>query len=207
MTPASTATRRTRAAHLGPDRRRPQILDAALDIAAERGVGAVTIASVAQRLQVTRPVVYSCFEDRAGLIAALTDREEEYLGVHRAAALRDRVVDADVDVFVEGFRAILEVVAARPQAWRLVYGHPDPDVAQYFGAWRRATEQRCAELLRPTLAAWGTVDAEVKLPVLVELWVSAGEGAVRTLLGGTGWTPESLGAVAGAAVFRAFRGA
>lgn len=207
MTPASTATRRTRAAHLGPDRRRPQILDAALDIAAERGVGAVTIASVAQRLQVTRPVVYSCFEDRAGLIAALTDREEEYLGVHLAAALRDRVVDADVDVFVEGFRAILEVVAARPQAWRLVYGHPDPDVAQYFGAWRRATEQRCAELLRPTLAAWGTVDAEVKLPVLVELWVSAGEGAVRTLLGGTGWTPESLGAVAGAAVFRALRGA
>lgn len=207
MTPASTATRRTRAAHLGPDRRRPQILDAALDIAAERGVGAVTIASVAQRLQVTRPVVYSCFEDRAGLIAALTDREEEYLGVHLAAALRDRVVDADVDVFVEGFRAILEVVAARPQAWRLVYGHPDSDVAQYFGAWRRATEQRCAELLRPTLAAWGTVDAEVKLPVLVELWVSAGEGAVRTLLGGTGWTPESLGAVAGAAVFRALRGA
>ena len=128
-------------------------------------------------------------------------------GVHLAAALRDRVVDADVDVFVEGFRAILEVVAARPQAWRLVYGHPDPDVAQYFGAWRRATEQRCAELLRPTLAAWGTVDAEVKLPVLVELWVSAGEGAVRTLLGGTGWTPESLGAVAGAAVFRALRGA
>lgn len=207
MTPASTATRRTRAAHLGPDRRRPQILDAALDIAAERGVGAVTIAAVAQRLQVTRPVVYSCFEDRVSLIAALTDREEEYLGVHLAAALRDRVVDADVDVFVEGFRAILEVVAARPQAWRLVYGHPDPDVAQYFGAWRRATEQRCAELLRPTLAAWGTVDAEVKLPVLVELWVSAGEGAVRTLLGGTGWTPESLGAVAGAAVFRALRGA
>ena len=207
MTPASTATRRTRAAHLGPDRRRPQILDAALDIAAERGVGAVTIAAVAQRLQVTRPVVYSCFEDRAGLIAALTDREEEYLGVHLAAALRDRVVDADVDVFVEGFRAMLEVVAARPQAWRLVYGHPDPDVAQYFGAWRRATEQRCADLLRPTLAAWGTVDAEVKLPVLVELWVSAGEGAVRTLLGGTGWTPESLGAVAGAAVFRALRGA
>lgn len=207
MTPASTATRRTRAAHLGPDRRRPQILDAALDIAAERGVGAVTIAAVAQRLQVTRPVVYSCFEDRVSLIAALTDREEEYLGVHLAAALRDRVVDADVDVFVEGFRAMLEVVAARPQAWRLVYGHPDPDVAQYFGAWRRATEQRCAELLRPTLAAWGTVDAEVKLPVLVELWVSAGEGAVRTLLGGTGWTPESLGAVAGAAVFRALRGA
>jgi hypothetical protein len=60
--------------------------------------------------------------------------------------------------------------------------------------------------LRPTLRAWGTEDAERKLPVLVELWVSAGEGAVRTLLSGAcDWTAHDLGAFVGAAVYRALR--
>ena len=70
---------RERAAHLGPERRRPQILDAALQIAAESGTAAVTIGAVATHLGVTRPVVYSCFKDRVELLAALLDREGESL--------------------------------------------------------------------------------------------------------------------------------
>lgn len=203
----SSSPTRQRAAHLGPDRRRPQILDAALELSTERGIAAVTIGAIAERLGVTRPVVYSCFADRVQLMAALIEREEEYLGVQLDAALRARQVDADVDVFIEGFCSLLEVVAQRPQAWRLVYGHPDPDVAELFGRWRDSTVARCTALLRPTLSAWGTVDAEAKLPALVEFWVSAGEAAVRTLLGGQSWTPADLGEFFGAAVYRALRDA
>jgi hypothetical protein len=79
---------------------------------------------------------------------------------------------------------------------------PDPAVADSFGRGRKPAVERCTTLLRPTLRAWGTEDAERKLPVLVELWVSAGEGAVRTLLSGAcDWTAHDLGA----AVYRALR--
>ena len=207
MNAPASSSRRHRAEHLGPERRRPQILDAALDIAAAQGIAGVTIASVAERLDVTRPVVYSCFASRADLVDALLRREERYLDARLSEAVHERTVNAGEDVFVEGFSAMLRVVVDRPQAWRLVFGHPDPVVADLAGSGRAALVARCTRLLGPTLSAWGIDDAQTKLPALVELWVSAGEGAVRTLLADDTWTPESLGGVVGAAVYRALRGA
>ncbi len=182
------------------------MLDAALRIAVDDGIAAVTIAAVAERLNVTRPVVYACFADRVELLDALLQREESYLLSGITEALPRRRVEADEEVFVDGFRALLSTVATRPDTWKLLYGNPDPAVASSFGRGRRLAVERCTRRLRPTLHAWGTGDAERKLPALVELWVSAGEGAVRTLLTGDGlWTPESLGAFVGAAVYRALR--
>ncbi|MEV0295662.1 TetR/AcrR family transcriptional regulator [Nocardia sp. NPDC050710] len=197
---------RQRAQHLGPERRRPQVLDTALAIAVEHGIAAVTIAAVAERMQVTRPVVYACFADRVELIQELIRREEDHLISGLLEATPQRTVDAGETVFVEGFQALLEIAAARPDAWRLLYGNPDPAVADSFGRGRALAVERCTTLLRPTLRAWGTDDADRKLPALVELWVSAGEGAVRTLLADNGaWDPRSLGAFVGSAVYRALR--
>ncbi|WP_067571339.1 TetR/AcrR family transcriptional regulator [Nocardia acidivorans] len=199
---------RQRARHLGPERRRPQVLDTALQIAADDGIAAVTIAAVADRMKVTRPVVYACFADRVELIEALLRREEDLMLTGVMAALPRRRVEADEAVFVEGFRALLHTATARPDAWRLLYGNPDPAVASSFGRGRELAVERCTRRLRPTLKAWGTEDAERKLAALVELWVSAGEGAVRTLLTEPGdWTPDTLGEFVGAAVYRALRNA
>lgn len=204
----TAVARRRRAAHLGPERRRPQVLDAALAIAVEDGIAAVTMGAIAERMGVTRPVVYACFPDRVQLIDALLEREESYLIAGVLEVVAPRATDADETVFVEGFRALLHQAASRPDAWRLVYGNPDPAVAGSFGRGRALAVTRCTALLRPTLHAWGTTDAERKLPALVELWVSAGESAVRTLLADEGdWTPDDLGAFVGAAVFRALRSA
>ncbi|NNH75545.1 TetR/AcrR family transcriptional regulator [Nocardia uniformis] len=197
---------RQRAQHLGPERRRPQVLDTALEIAVENGIADVTIAAVADRMKVTRPVVYACFTDRVELIEALIRREEDYLLRGILDALPRRRVEADEAVFVEGFRALLHTVNARPVTWRLLYGNPDPAVADSFGRGRELAMERCTRRLRPTLRAWGTAEAERKLPALVELWVSAGEGAVRTLLSRHGeWNPDTLGEFVGAAVYRALR--
>lgn len=203
---------RRRAAHLGPDRRRPQVLDAALDIASHEGVSAVTIAAIASALDVTRPVVYSAFPSRSAILSALIVREEHYLGQALSTILRDRRVDATEAVFVDGFRALLEAVDARPQSWMLLYGNPDTEVSDLFGRGRAFVLARCSELLRPTLDAWGTDDADLKLPALVEFWVSSGEGAVRTLLSedldaGPRWAPRDLGSFVGSAVYRGLRDA
>lgn len=200
-------TRRRRAEHLGPERRRPQILDAALEIAVTEGISSVTITSVADRLDVTRPVIYTCFANRVDLIAELVQREEDRLRTSLTAVLRRRTVDADASVFVEGFRALLRTVADEPNTWRLVYGSPDSEVAEFFGRGRAASVQRSSDLLKPTLLAWGMPKAEVdkKLGALVELWVSTSEGAVRTLLADDTWSPDDLAEFMGNSVYRALR--
>ncbi|WOC12172.1 TetR/AcrR family transcriptional regulator [Gordonia sp. MP11Mi] len=205
-------TSRTRAPHLGPGRRRPQILDAALAIASRDGISAVTMAAVASALDVTRPVVYAAYPSRSEILGALIAREETYLGEALSSILRDRRVNATESVFVEGFQSLLEAVDARPESWQLLYGNPDAEVTDLFGRGRTFVLARCCDLLRPTLAAWETQDADRKLPALVEFWVSAGEGAVRTLLasqeaGDGAWTPYDLGAFVGASVYRGLRGA
>lgn len=183
------------------------MLDAALAIALERGVAAVTVGSVAKRLGVTRPVVYACFESRVALIASLVQREEERLLGAALDALPNGPADAPEWLFVHGFQTLLERVAAHPDSWRIVFdAAPDPEVADLFGRGRRVVADRVTELFRPTLQRWGTADAERKLPVLVEMFMSAGEGAVRSLLhDGASWTPRELGEFVGRAMYRAFR--
>ncbi|GAA2382545.1 TetR/AcrR family transcriptional regulator [Gordonia cholesterolivorans] len=198
---------RPRAEHLGPERRRPQILDAALDIAVSEGVSAVTVASVAERLRVTRPVIYACFANRVDMIAELVQREEGRLRESMTTVLRRRAVDADATVFIDGFRALLNTVAEQPKTWRLVYGSPDSEVAEFFGRGRADAVARCTDLLRPTLAAWGMPEADIdkKLYPLVELWVSASEGAVRSLLADSRWAPDELAEFLGESVYHALR--
>ncbi|ALG86082.1 TetR/AcrR family transcriptional regulator [Gordonia phthalatica] len=206
-TPATAP--RVRARHLGPERRRPQILDTALEIAAESGISAVTIVAIAERMHVTRPVIYAGFPGRTAVLKALIAREEKYFAEALDAILHNRQVEAPEQVFIDGFQALLTAVRARPQAWLLLYGSPDNDVMDLFGRGRAVVAARCAQLLEPTLRSWGTVDVDAKLPVLVEQWVSAGEGAVRTLLSQRAddpvWTVEDLGTFVGQSVYRSLR--
>lgn len=204
----TVGTVRERAAHLGPERRRPQVLDAALAVVMDHGVAAVTIGAVAKQLKVTRPVVYSCFPDRVELIRALLERELGLLLRDAIDALPYGKPDADETVFIQGFQALLHTVARRPFSWRLVMSaDPDPAVAEHFRNGRAVLVDKVTRRLAPTLDRWGTADADKKLPVLVEQFMAACEAAVRTLLrdDGKDWTPDTLGAFVGSAIYRAFR--
>ena len=207
MPNASTVTPRGRAAHLGPERRRPQVLDAALAITVEHGVGQVTIGSIAERLGVTRPVVYACFEDRIALITALLERE--------TAALRDVLMEAlqsahdqkPQAAFITGYQSLLGAVAERPNSWRVVFSaSPDPAVAGRFIRVRAQLGEATSASIGPVLTRWwGIEDAEAKLPILVEFFMSTCEAAVRSLLDDTNpWGAEDLGELYGRMVFTAF---
>lgn len=208
---AETRGARSRAQHLGPQRRRPQVLDAALAIAVQDGIGAVNVGSVASHLGVTRPVVYACFSDRVDMVEALLDRE--------GGALVDSLVEAlhstggspgPQEAFEQGFRSMLAAVAANPDPWRLIFtGAPDPAVSACFRKAREHLEQRSTEWFRPAvLAWWQTSDLDRKLPVLIELFLCSCEAAVRSLLAGTdGWTADELGEFMGRATYRAFKDA
>ena len=78
MAVSQTETRRRkRAAHLGPERRRPLVLDAAHDLFLRNGFEGTSMDAIAAAAGVSKPVVYDCFASKDELFTAMLDREEE----------------------------------------------------------------------------------------------------------------------------------
>jgi AcrR family transcriptional regulator len=186
---------RRRAAHLGPERRRPLILDAALEVFSERGFAGTTMQTVADAAGVTKPVVYDSFANRDELLLALLAREEQHLVLSVMAALpTDPSVGTPEEHVLEGLTAFLETVAKSPQSWRIVFG------AQYGAAPAVADRVRAAraflvEGLRLTLVQSlpGVTDPDANLPVLAEMLASMTESCARMLVvDGTDRTPAQL---------------
>lgn len=201
---------RERAAHLGPERRRPLVLDAALAIAAASGTAAVTIGSVADRLGVTRPVVYACFPDRVALLEALVERERNAMVTRLLDALHTAHGDDPQAAFITGYQHLLHMVDEHPDTWRLIFAAtPDPAVCDVVAQARQAVAASATRWIGPALARWWqTADLERKLPVLIELFMSTGEAASRSLLdSGNDWTADDLGSFYGQIICSAFRAA
>lgn len=71
------------------DRRRGEILDAAVAVASESGFDALTMEQVARRARLSRALLYVYFEDRQALHLALCERALELLIERFGAATRD----------------------------------------------------------------------------------------------------------------------
>lgn len=208
MSVGNSNSQRVRAAHLGPERRRPAVLDAALRLGVARGLRGVTMEAIAQELGVTKPVVYSCFASREELLTSLLEREEQRLfqGVMSALPSWPDYKKPELMMRV-GFQALLTTVAAHADSWRLVFmADPDPAIAERYGQARRLVAQQVAIQMAPGLAAWGVQDIDRKLPVLVEMFMSIGDGAVRALLlTDNQWSPADLGNFIGGLVLGALK--
>lgn len=205
--PTTATTARARAEHLGPDRRRPQVLDTALRIAAEHGVANVTMAAVAERMEVTRPVVYACYSGRGELLTALLDREREWAITTMLAMLPPQRTGSVEQMFVDGFRALLATVCERPASWRIIVAaDPDPVLTDAIALGRAAIADRVATVMRPLLERWQVDDIDRALPVLTELFLTICESAARMMLDSRqNWTPDDLADIVGRAGYRTLR--
>lgn len=71
---------------MAKDRRRQQLMRVALDIVRQEGTEALTLARLAERAGVTKPITYEHFGTRAGLLVALfRDHDERTTQAVRAA--------------------------------------------------------------------------------------------------------------------------
>lgn len=114
-------TQRRYAPRLPPGERREQLLDAALELIAAEGYGAVSIEAVAKRAGVSRPVVYGHFSDLRALLEGLLEREESRALAQLGTAVPITPGQRDPDeLIVEGMMTFLSAVAENPLTWRLI---------------------------------------------------------------------------------------
>jgi AcrR family transcriptional regulator len=126
--PIDTAKPRRRyAPRMAPEKRREQLIDAALSVIVEQGYEGISIESIARMAGVTRPVIYDHFANLGRLLQALIEREEAY-----ALAQLDDVVpptpqsaDDPPALFAAGVRRFLDAVASRPNTWRIILLPPE----------------------------------------------------------------------------------
>ncbi len=137
---------------MAADKRREQLLDAALTVIVAQGYSRVSVEAVAREAGVTRPVVYDHFRDLGELLHALNEREVRY-SVEQLAGLlpADPERGHPADVFSASVARFLDVVASRPDTWKLILLPPEgtPEtVRQHVEANRAQMRARMEAVVR-----------------------------------------------------------
>jgi AcrR family transcriptional regulator len=131
-------------ARLSGEERREQLLDATKAIVDRDGFHAVSIEAVAREAGVSRPIVYTHFNDLPGVLEALVDREGARALAQLAEVLpRDLTSGDPRENLLAGLRGYLAAAQADPVTWRLALMPPEgaPDVLR-----ERVTQGREAVL-------------------------------------------------------------
>jgi len=178
----TTATKSTRLT--GPQRRE-QILDVTKAIVGERGFHGISIDAVARRAGITRPVVYGHFDNMAGLLQALVERERTR-AVDQLMELLPRpdAKQPPREILLGGLRAFLEAVRDEPVTWRLVLmppeGTPDTLRERAVAIRRQVTDQLAALAPRVMAEPGGEGPPDPELAALTMQAIA--EDAARLLL-------------------------
>jgi AcrR family transcriptional regulator len=191
--------RRKRAAHLGPERRRPQVLDAALELFLEHGYDGTSMQAVADQAGVTKPVVYACFPGKDELFRALLAREEQRILAEIQGAFANSDFSDPETTLTEGFTGFLRAVGDSPEVYRLIFLGEGGGNAAVAHRIQRGREEQVKRL---TLLAKGWLeerngeraDLEKTARLLGNSIAGLAESGARLLLAGEDeWTPETLG--------------
>ena len=101
--------------------REEQILRVAEEVFAERGFQATTMEDIAERVGVTKPLIYEYFGSKEGLLSACITSARTQLRVATEAAWQQVGPDAPLEVvFRAGVRAFFEFIDAHATAFVLI---------------------------------------------------------------------------------------
>jgi AcrR family transcriptional regulator len=193
---------RRRAAHLGPERRRPLVLDAAFGLFLERGYEGTSMDAVAAAAGVTKPVVYACYASKEELFEALLQREESrVLDTVQGSLPADVDVDDPEPLLVEGLTAFLRAVAASPDAYRIIFlgEGATTAIAHRIQRQRAAQVDAVAALSRTWLRRRDeSIDIDAAARLFATVVVGLAEAGARAMLSDPDtWSPERLGRMLG----------
>jgi AcrR family transcriptional regulator len=192
---------RKRAAHLGPERRRPEVLDAALKLFLVGGYDGTSMQAVADEAGVTKPVVYACFASKDELLRSLLSREEARILAEIQGAFENADLSDPETTLTDGFVGFLRAVAESPDVYRLIFmgeGGGNAAVADRIQRGRQAQVDTLSRLalrwLRDRDGRASKAGIEKTARLLGNSIAGLAESGARLLLSGEdGWTPETLG--------------
>ena len=197
-----TTAPRKRAAHLGPERRRPELLDAALRLFLKHGYDGTSMQALADEAGVTKPVVYAAFDSKDELFRSLLAREEERI----VGEIREAFANADLSdpetTLIEGYTGFLRAVGDSPDVYRLIFlgeGGGNAAVAERIQRGREEQVRFLSALAKGWIESNGNgnrSEAEIERTarLLGNSIAGLAESGARLLLSGEdGWTPETLG--------------
>lgn len=157
MGTSMTVETRARAEHLGPEIRRPLVLDAALEVWIEHGYSGTTMARIAKAANVSKPVLYACYAHKDEALRALMAREEEKLVGAAQDALPESIDLEDVnDVMRSAYEAFFRATLEHPASWRIVFDAPhvqDPVISAKVTSARTAITDQLTALLTHHLSS------------------------------------------------------
>jgi AcrR family transcriptional regulator len=148
-----------RAEYLGPERRRPLVLDAAQGIFAEGGFSDASMAAIATRAGVSKAVLYDCFPGgKQEIYYALLDRAEKAFMDFMLGVL-DQTNKLPLDrALREGITSFVEYARANPQTFRIIFGDAgtaDPNIASRAARTRELMIAKMGERTRQIMSAAG----------------------------------------------------
>jgi AcrR family transcriptional regulator len=142
-----------RAEYLGPERRRPLVLDAALEIFADGGFADASMQAIADRAGVSKAVLYDCFPGgKQEIYYALIERGEQTFMDHMMGVLERTDGLSLEESLRQGLGAFLDYAELHPHSFRVIFGDAgtrDPEVARRS---ERAREQIVALMRDRTIA-------------------------------------------------------
>ncbi|HEX9695151.1 MAG TPA: TetR/AcrR family transcriptional regulator [Actinomycetota bacterium] len=123
-----------RAEYLGPARRRPLVLDAALELFAQGGFADASMEALGRKAGTTKPVLYDCFSGgKQEIYFAVLEREEERFRAHMIGVLASTGRMKLRDALTVGLAAFLDYADVNPSAFRVMFGPPgtsDPGIVE-----------------------------------------------------------------------------
>lgn len=210
-TPSETSTR-TRAPHLGPERRRPLVLDAALQVYLRTGFDGASMDAIAAEAGVTKPVLYDCYPNKRELFAALLRREAERLLQATAASLPEEIdLEHPANTLLGGFTGFFRAVAAAPDSFRAtvmaVHDGLDPQVAAGVEQHRMEQTGQIAAMITAWLRAAGVEDPEFKAEISANAVVGVGDAFARLIVADpVRYAPDDMADRAATILLRGFEG-
>ena len=183
---ATRTPSRPRAAHLGPERRRPMILDAAFSVFLEKGYEGASMEAIARRAGVSKPVVYSSFAGKDALFGELLRREEERILGSIAKALPTELDEDDLEpAIADALCAFLEAVVEAPESFKVVFlgaGGSDANITRRVQRGRERQIDQISALATRWIERQGIPNAETQGRIHGYLFVGMAENAARALI-------------------------
>jgi len=163
--------------HVPRPLREQQILDAAVEEFSARGYAHASVASIAQRAGISKPLVYDYFGSKDGLYVACLDRSCPPL----VQAVADAQTPTDAERPVRTLAAIFSSLEARRNDWTVLYDATlplDSKVHDAARSYRRQLSQLAAIGTHELLSTiTGEVD-ELDTSLVADLWQNVVSTAV-----------------------------